>query len=271
MLPEAMTRAEVLAELLDPPRRAFVPHPNTQVVVRPGWRQLITPSLARGLNQVSLAQLENENDNENDESIDATIDATLAQYRGVRFAWRVGPDSSPANLGERLLRRGLTHELTYGMARTPAISSDPDAGQLLRSIDGVDHDTVELVDRTTLDTFTTTMETGWKMDAGSLTEVNACVFDHGPPHYLWLARLDGEPAATAASVLFPRSAYLLGGVTLEHFRGRGAYRALVTRRLAHARAHGVPLATTIARADTSAPILERLGFERICRFDNYIR
>jgi N-acetylglutamate synthase-like GNAT family acetyltransferase len=85
-----------------------------------------------------------------------------------------------------------------------------------------------------------------------------------------MAWIDGEPAATAASVLFARSVYLLGGVTVERFRGRGAYHALVATRLAHARAHGIALATTIARADTSAPILEQLGFERICRFDNYI-
>lgn len=141
MLPEAMTRAEVLAELLDPPRHAFVPHPDTRVVVRPGWRQFITPSLARGLNHVSLAQLEK------DENIDATIDATLAQYRGVRFAWRVGPDSSPADLGERLMRRGLEHEVSYGMAR----STDIDTSEMPHSPAGVDEETVKLVNRMTLD------------------------------------------------------------------------------------------------------------------------
>lgn len=245
-----MTRDEVLAELLEPPRQAFVPMPDTRVIERRGWRQIVTPSVVRGLNQVSLAQLDGDAD------IDVTIDAAIAEYQGARFVWRVGPDSGPEDLGERLMWRGLVHEVSYGMARATAMSARSDM--------------VELVDATTLDAFTTTMAAGWNLDARPLAALNARVLENGPPHYLWLARIDGEPAATAGSVLFARSMYLLGGVTVERFRGRGAYGALVEARLAHGRVHGISLATCIARAETSAPILERLGFERICRFDNYV-
>ncbi len=247
-----MSRDEVLAELLEPPRHAYVPLPDTRAIARPGWRQLITPSVPQGLNQISLAHLDD------NEDIDAAIDAAIAEYGGRHFVWRVGPDSRPPDLGERLARRGLRHDVSYGMARSTELGSN-DAGV-----------TVELVDRTTVDAFTTTMATGWNIDADPLADVHARILEHGPPHYMWLARIDGEPAATASSVLFERSVYLIGGVTVERFRGRGVYSALVAARLAHGRAQGISLATCIARSDTSAPILERLGFERICQFDNYV-
>ncbi|HZI05184.1 MAG TPA: GNAT family N-acetyltransferase, partial [Archangium sp.] len=58
----------------------------------------------------------------------------------------------------------------------------------------------------------------------------------------------------------------LGGVVLPAFRGRGLYRALVTARLRYAAEREIPFATSHARANTSAPLLERLGFETLCRF-----
>jgi len=249
-----MSRDEILAEIVESPRNAFVPVPDLQLVERPGWRQLVTPSLKRGgMNEVSFARLA-------EDEIDAVIDATIAQYRALdcRFVWRVGPDSAPADLPAHLAKRGLVHGVSSGMARSTEMYAPDDA-----------HISVERVDATTVDIFTRTMAAGWEMDPGPLAPVNARVISHGRGHHLFLARFDGEPAATAGSVLFERSVYLLGGVTLPTFRGRGLYRALVAARMQHARAHGVQLATSHARADTSAPILERLGFETLCRYDNF--
>ena len=251
MLPSAMSRAEILREIVECPRHAYVPMPDLQVIERAGWRQLLTPSLKRGgMNEVSLAQVE-------PDDVDRVIDETHAQYREIdcQFTWRLGPDSSPA-LVERLAQRGLAHTVSHGMAR----STDLDAATTI---------SVERVAASTIDAYTRTMAEGWSVDAGPLAVVTARVVEHGAPHHLFLARVDGEPAATASAVLFPRSIYLLGGVTLPRFRGRGAYRALVAARMAFAHEAGVRLATSHARSDTSAPILERLGFETLCRFDNF--
>jgi hypothetical protein len=59
--------------------------------------------------------------------------------------------------------------------------------------------------------------------------------------------------------------YLVGGNVLEPYRGRGIYRALIDVRLRDIAARGFTLATTQAREATSAPILERLGFETLYR------
>jgi hypothetical protein len=254
MLP-AMSRDEILAEIIERPREAFVPLPDLQNIVRPGWRQLLTPSLKRGgLNEVSFAQLE-------EADTERVIDETFAQYRhhGCKFVWRVGPDSSP-HLAARLAARGLPHTRSDGMARSTEMdgASDPRI-------------TIERVDASNVDTYTRTMAAGWDMDPGPLAPVNEVVARLPAParHNLFLARYDGEPAATASVAIFDRSIYLIGGVTLEALRGRGLYKALVAARLAFARERGVPLATSHARSDTSAPILARLGFETLCHYDNY--
>ena len=70
---------------------------------------------------------------------------------------------------------------------------------------------------------------------------------------------------------FERSAYLVGGVVLPAFRGRGVYRALIAARLRHARAAGVAVVTTQARAATSAPILARLGFVALVECESFSR
>ena len=57
-------------------------------------------------------------------------------------------------------------------------------------------------------------------------------------------------------------AFLWGGGTVPEGRGRGAYRAVVDARMRCAAALGCRLVGVYARVDTSAPILEALGFER---------
>lgn len=106
---------ELLHEVLVASRRAFVPLPDTRVIERPGWMQLITPSLRTGgMNEVCLATLP-------PDEADAIIDRTLAEYReqGIRFRWTVGPDSSPADLVQRLRSRGLRPITLIAAARAP--------------------------------------------------------------------------------------------------------------------------------------------------------
>jgi GNAT superfamily N-acetyltransferase len=57
-----------------------------------------------------------------------------------------------------------------------------------------------------------------------------------------------------------RCVYLTGAETAEAFRGRGVYKALVAHRAMQAVARGCTLASILANAQTSAPILARHGF-----------
>lgn len=101
-----LTRDELLHAAVVAPRHARGDYPDTRVLDRPDWFQLLTPSFRDGgLNEVALARL-------TDDEADAVIDRTLAEYAalGLRFRWIVGPDSRPHDLGQRLARRGMRLE-----------------------------------------------------------------------------------------------------------------------------------------------------------------
>ena len=246
----------LLDEVLACPRRAFVPMPGLRVVERPGWQQLVTPWLKDGgLNGVSLSVMEAS-------EADAVIDATIAEYRalGLRFRWSVPPGSAPGDLAERLAARGLAPQVVVGMAR------------LTEGVPAAVPAAIEVVEvgRERVDEFTRVAARGWECAPEPFGWVNrASVEQPETAVHLYLASLDGVPVATAASHVFARSVYLLGGVVLPQARGRGLYRALVNARLRDAAARGIGLATTQALEQTSAPLLEHMGFVPVCRFPVY--
>lgn len=88
-------------------------------------------------------------------------------------------------------------------------------------------------------------------------------------HARYYLAYDGDqPVAAARAVFGGRAVFLLGGATLLHARGRGAYGALVNARWRDAVAAGTP--TLVAQAtEMSAPILARLGFDRVGRIKLY--
>lgn len=288
----ALSEQEILDEVMVVTRRSFPLLPDLRLIERPGWMQILTPSIKTGaLNEVVFSALD-------ERDADAVIDATVAEYRalGLKFRWSVGPGSAPADLGERLARRGLTGSWGRGMARataSPPGDHDPaveviatNATSLGAVVDAVGRGTgrpttalldtddpaieVAEVDATTLGAFSDVMARGWEMDPGQTAELNAQIFAAPERRqHMFLAYRHGEPVATASYVAFPRSAYLIGGVVLPAHRGHGLYRALVVARLAHARARGIELATSHARESSSAPILERMGFATVCRYPRY--
>lgn len=251
--PAGWTEADVERELVDAPGGAWAPFEGLTVVDRPGWRQLTcTRFPAGGLNEVSRAHL-------SAADADRVIDETVAHYArlGLEFRWSVLPGSTPADLERRLEARGLQRTSIVAMARSTETPLTPAAGV-----------TVARVDAGTVDAFTHVMCAGWSISPGALGDFNrACLAD--PRHQLWLASVDGEPAGSAAAVLFERSAYLLGGVVLPHLRRRGVHRALTQRRLLGARAHGLALATTRAMAATSAPLLAAQGWDAWFEFGSF--
>jgi GNAT superfamily N-acetyltransferase len=249
-----LTAAEIRHEVLVVPRRAWLAVPDLRVIERAGWIQIITPSFTRGgNNEVVHAELP-------DDEADAVIDRTIAEYHalGVRWRWRVGPGSRPTDLAERLERRGFLRHDVAALARetggTPAVP-------------GIE---VERVGARAVEEYTATFARGWEVDPGPLAAAHVHVATTpGGRHRLYLARIGGEPAGIATAAWFDRSSYLQNGVVLPRFQHRGVYRALVAARLAEAAAAGIPLATTNARPETSAPILERLGFSIVERFVSY--
>jgi GNAT superfamily N-acetyltransferase len=229
--------------------------PDSRVIERPGWFQVITPSTRSAhLNEVMLSQVETA-------LAEATIDETIAVYRKYRLPikWCVGPRTAPEDMGERLRRRGFQPWDVRGMG------CDPAACELATP----DEVTVEAVDEWNLPVFVDTMASGWSL-ADDQKEPTAGQFRsalRAEPRtvHLYLARIGARPVGTAGLILRKDYAYLIGSQIEPAARGRGLYRALIEARLRFLRERGVALAVTQAREKTSAPMLEHLGFETLFR------
>ncbi|MDR6866661.1 hypothetical protein J2Y69_001254 [Microbacterium resistens] len=77
-----------------------------------------------------------------------------------------------------------------------------------------------------------------------------------------LARIDGRPASTGGCTIVDGFLRLWGAATPAELRGRGAYRAVLARRLRFGAENGAATALVKGRVATSAPILARSGFTR---------
>lgn len=251
-----MDRAAKIEEtFLAPVGSALLSH-DTQIVEHDGWYQTITPSTGTTQgNEVVFSRVPAV-------EVDGVVDDVIAQYRaaGVPFKWCVGPLTEPAGFGDVLAARGFTSWPVRGMCIEPPQWPT-------RQRPGV---AVEPVTLDTLRLYYDTWSRGWETTAPDVDEWCA---DHARAmatgrFFFYLARVDGEPAGTAGFILKPRCAYLVGGNVLPAVRRHGVYRALLDARFVDIAARGIPLAVTQAREETSAPILEALGFESL--FQSFI-
>lgn len=255
--PDVNYRSVILSLTLDPRHRAaaMAPigahrgRPDTQIVQRPGWYQVITPSDDSGsLNEVLWGDCD-------PSEVDAIIAQTQATYAAlsVPFKWCVWPWSRPADLGARLAASGMTSWAARGMS----IAADA----VFPSAD-VAVEPAELAD------YAAVWAEGWGEDPEKVAADVAAIAASGTTR-LFVARIDGAAVGIAATRERPDAGYLLGAVVLPAWRGRGAYRALIAARLADLASRGIPLAVTHAREATSAPILEAMGFRTEFRYTVY--
>ena len=225
----------------------------------PGVRAHATPQTSHPIgNLVGVATLTEDN-----------ADAVIAQVRdffaerGHTVGWWVNPSSTPGDLVRRLEAAGFAKVIAQaGQVLTNmglAIQVNP--AVTVRQATPEDRDDLIRVYAT----------------AYPLPEEMAAVWADVVPraaggrHYL--AFLDGVegPVAVASMFPFPKStvAVMQGAATLNAYRGKGVYTALMATRLADARAMGMEAAILQADRTTSAPICANLGFEEMCSIDLY--
>jgi GNAT superfamily N-acetyltransferase len=205
------------------------------------------------------------------EGLDATIEEVRSLTREAgytRLVWSVGPSSRPEGLAALLVTRGFTPatrppfepELTAMVLAEPP--PPPQAGVEARLVRDVDEYILAL---------RIAMEAFGESDEASAAWVSAApsmwVPEDGNARLTHLAFLDdGRPVGFAFAAAAPAGLLLGGSGVLPAARGRGAYRALVAARWALATKLGKP-ALVIQAGLMSRPILERCGFEAVCRLD----
>jgi GNAT superfamily N-acetyltransferase len=235
---------------------ALAPVPESLLIDRPDWVQLITPSLREpNLNCVMLARL-------SEDDADARIAEVSQRYRdqGAPFRWVVGPSSTPGDLSARLVRAGIPVLVTaLGMhMQVPSEVPPLPAGLTLRPV-GPD-------------------------DLGLYAEVNMHAWQRGPDFRsecvasmrralarpdqrlrAWLVEREGAAIGTSNLCLLPGAGYFQGGAVVPEYRREGIYRALIHQRLAVLRELAIEHAVVWADEATSAGVCRSAGFVPECR------
>jgi len=180
-----------------------------------------------------------------------------------RASWWLSERSTPADVEERLLACGLTivegDHLIDGMLLTSRPPPGP-AGVVARPVVTADEHVAAILAQ--YEAFGTPAER--RRDAAAL----AREFDRERQADVvatFAAWLEGRVVGAGRAIFTPRGALLAGGSTIHDARGRGVYRTLVRARWDAAVARSTP-ALAVQAGAMSAPILRRLGFEKVCQF-----
>lgn len=203
-----------------------------------------------------------------DTTADAVIAEQIAYFTGLGrdFEWKLYGHDRPADLGPRLTAAGFEREpeetLMIAEVADLAVAPEPPGG--IRIVPAVDRAGVDLV--------VVVHERAFGTDGTRLRHRLLARLAAAPDTVVAVVALAGEePVCAARLELVPgtRFAGLWGGGTVEAWRGRGIYRALVAHRARVAAAHGYRYLQVDASA-LSRPILQRLGFHPLTTTTPYV-
>ncbi|MER6070666.1 GNAT family N-acetyltransferase [Streptomyces sp. NPDC001852] len=199
---------------------------------------------------------------------DRAIHDQVAYFTGLGrdFEWKLYGHDRPDDLGARLLAAGFRAEpeetLMIGEAGRLAVDAEPPEGVRL----------VQATDPAGVDLVVDVHEKAFGTDGSRLRHRLLARLAADPGTVVAVVALAGdEPVSAARMELVPgtRFAGLWGGGTVEAWRGRGVYRALVAHRARVAAAHGYRYLQVDA-SPMSRPILERLGFQALSTTTPYL-
>jgi GNAT superfamily N-acetyltransferase len=201
-----------------------------------------------------------------DEDADAVIAAETA--RGVPYLeWKHYAGDRPADLPARLTAAGLTAEgpetvLVADLDELPLADPAPEGVRVARVEDEAGLDALVTVHQ----------EVFGDLHPGTRTAV-ATSLSMDPRPTEAVVAWAGDRPVSAGRIEFSAGrdfAGLFGGGTVEEWRGKGVFRALVAHRAARARERGVRYLYVDA-VPMSRPIFERLGFVPLTETTPYVR
>jgi GNAT superfamily N-acetyltransferase len=212
---------------------------------------------------------------ESDE-VDNAIDEAIAWFEARKapyFFWWTGPNTTPTDLGERLIARGLISMEEQARSLVPGITSSamgaPGMVADLSSMNEAVLDQApsglvidELRDEVSLDAFRRVLVDGMEMPvwAGQAWADAARFVGIGrTPWRMYLGYLNGEPVATNMLFCGGGVASVYGVATLPTFRGRGIGGAITLVPLLQARAAGYRHAVLFS-SDMGVHAYQRIGF-----------
>ncbi|KOV64174.1 GNAT family N-acetyltransferase [Streptomyces sp. MMG1121] len=199
---------------------------------------------------------------------DRAIRDQIAHFTGLGrdFEWKLYGHDRPADLGARLTAAGFRAEPeeTLLVAEAGRLGPDAEPPTGIRLVEACDAAGVDLV--------VDVHEKAFGTDGTRLRHRLLARLAADPDTVVAVVALAGaEPVSAARMELVPGTPFagLWGGGTVEAWRGRGIYRALVAHRARVAAAHGYRYLQVDA-SPMSRPILERLGFHALSTTTPYL-
>ncbi|MFD7136972.1 GNAT family N-acetyltransferase [Streptomyces sp. NPDC059894] len=199
---------------------------------------------------------------------DAAIAGQIAYFSRIdrEFEWKLYGHDGPADLGRRLadagFRPGPEETLMIGETRDLLSGAEPPDGVRV----------LPVTDPAGVDLLAEVHERAFGADASRLRRhLLACLSDAPDTVVAVVAVAGDEPVSSARMELVPGTGFagLWGGGTVEGWRGRGVYRALVAHRARAAAERGYRYLQVDA-SDLSRPVLERLGFAAVSTTTPYV-
>ncbi|MCX5059768.1 MULTISPECIES: GNAT family N-acetyltransferase [unclassified Streptomyces] len=207
---------------------------------------------ARGWNGVVWSDLA-------ERDADAVIAEQIAYFSGLglEFEWKLYGHDLPLDLGRQLRAAGFEPEPaeTLMIAEAARLDLDAEPPEGIRLL--------PVTDAAGVDLLADVHEKAFGTDGSRLRHQLLTRLTGEPDTIVATVALAGDvPVSAARMELVPgtRFAGLWGGGTVEAWRGRGVYRALVAHRARAAVERGYRYLQVDASSQ-SRPILERLGFE----------
>jgi ribosomal protein S18 acetylase RimI-like enzyme len=201
------------------------------------------------------------------ERADAVIETRIrdCSLRNVPMLWWTGPSTRPADLGDRLERRGFLLEPALGMAADIRhITAQPDGGAL--AVEPVlDAATMAIWSRVLCNAF------GAPHAFGDAFSDLAEAVGLGPSARFrhFLGYLNGEPVATCSLYLGAGVAGVYDVGTLPERRRRGVGAAITRAAIVDAAASGYRMAILHSSA-SGAAMYRGLGFADVCAIGQYV-
>lgn len=192
---------------------------------------------------------------------EAVIDEQVAYFErlGQDFEWKLYDYDMPADLQARLAAKGFEMQpaeaiMVLDLAELPELLAQP-----------VQHTIVQVQDMAGVRDVVAVEEAVWAEEQGWLGQYLETTLSTEPESMsIYLAYVGGKPVSAGWIYYPPQSQFasLWGGSTLEEYRRRGFYGALLAVRAQEAQRRGVGYLTVDA-SPMSQPILERFAFAKI--------
>jgi GNAT superfamily N-acetyltransferase len=235
--------------------------PGVTLEETPAWIRTYSATRYRLCNAIMRTRL-------TADKLDTHIDEAIECSRVLNtpLLWWIEPHSSPADLGERLAARGFVHTQSFpGMAidlrRLNAPAVLPDGVQI-----------AAVQDEVALREWCTACVAGFEMPVypqNYFESFRDTGFGGDAPTQLFLARLHGQPVASAMLFKEAGIAGLYNVGTIPSARGLGIGRAITLAAMDAGRQDGCHLATLYA-SKLGVNIYRQLGFTEWFQYDNYV-